>query len=180
MDQLGHAGPMDIRLRPIRADEIKILEVFNLDPEAAATTWAGFRSVSGLARDHAENGFLGPDVGRLMVEAEGAAAGFVSYVKGRYGIQGDYYEIGCALLPEFRGRGIGWRAQALLTAYLFEHMPVQRIQAATQPENVAEQKALVKAGFQLEGVIRAAEFRAGQWRDGVMFSRLRHEPGPEL
>jgi RimJ/RimL family protein N-acetyltransferase len=171
---------MEIRLRPIRADEVEILYGFSQDRATSGHMWAGFRSVSGLAREHAEHGFLGEDVGRLMVDVDGAAAGFVSYTRGRYGIQGDYFDIGAALLPDFRGRGIGWRAQALLTAYLFEHKPVQRIQAGTQAENVAEQKALVKAGFRLEGVIRAAEFRAGQWRDCLLYSRLRHDPGPEF
>ena len=33
-----------------------------------------------------------------------------------------------------------------------------------------------KAGFQLEGVIRACEFRGGQWRDGLLYSRLRDDP----
>jgi RimJ/RimL family protein N-acetyltransferase len=35
-----------------------------------------------------------------------------------------------------------------------------------------------KAGFALEGVIRAAEFRAGHWRDGYLYSRLRTDPDP--
>jgi [ribosomal protein S5]-alanine N-acetyltransferase len=91
-----------------------------------------------------------------------------------------YWEIGIALLPEYRGRGIGWRAQAMLTAYLFEHTPVYRIQAATHPENVAEQKSLEKAGFRLEGVIRGCEFRAGRMHDGYLYSRLRDDPAPEL
>ncbi|MET8267327.1 GNAT family protein [Micromonospora arida] len=58
------------------------------------------------------------------------------------------------------------------------HSPAQRIQAGTHPENVAEQRALEKAGFQLEGVVRAGEFRAGQWRDGYLYSRLRDDPSP--
>ncbi|GAB3937262.1 hypothetical protein GCM10027614_15180 [Micromonospora vulcania] len=82
------------------------------------------------------------------------------------------------MLPAWRGRGIGWRAQALLCDYLFLHSPAQRIQAGTQPENVAEQRSLQKAGFQLEGVVRACEFRAGRWRDGHLYSRLRDDPSP--
>jgi [ribosomal protein S5]-alanine N-acetyltransferase len=82
------------------------------------------------------------------------------------------------LLPEWRGRGIGWRAQAMLCDYLFTHTPAQRIQAGTHPENAAEQRALEKAGFRLEGVIRAAEWRAGRWRDGYLYSRLRDDPSP--
>jgi RimJ/RimL family protein N-acetyltransferase len=171
---------MNIRLRPIRGDELEILHAHVQDPDYSANTWTGFHSVAHLAKQYEENGFLGEDVGRLMVDVDGEAVGFVSFSRERYGMRGDHYEIGCALLPPHRGRGIGWRAQALLTAYVFEHFPVQRVAAGTQVENVAERKALLKAGFQEEGVIRAAEFRAGQWRDGVLFSRLRDDPYPEL
>jgi hypothetical protein len=74
--------------------------------------------------------------------------------------------------------GVAWARYRLARAgvlcdYLFSHTPAQRIQAGTHPENVAEQKALEKAGFQLEGVVRACEFRAGRWRDGLLYSRLR-------
>ncbi len=50
-----------------------------------------------------------------------------------------------------------------------------RIEAGTQPDNLAEQRALEKAGFQREGVLRAVEFRAGRWRDGVLYSRIRED-----
>jgi ribosomal-protein-alanine N-acetyltransferase len=171
---------MNIRLRPIRADELDILQTVANSPDFSPHVWFGYRNVTGIAREHSENGLLSDDVGRLMVEADGLVVGFVSYLRGRYGFRGDYYDIGIALLPEFRRQGIGWRAQAVLTAYVFEHFPVQRVQAGTQLDNVAEQGALLKAGFQQEGVIRASEFRAGQWRDGVLFSRLRDDPYPEV
>ena len=80
--------------------------------------------------------------------------------------------------PVWRGQGIGWRAQAIFCSYLFENTPVQRIEAATHAENTAEQRSLEKAGFTLEGVIRAAEYRAGEWRDGYLYSRLRTDPDP--
>jgi RimJ/RimL family protein N-acetyltransferase len=109
------------------------------------------------------------------VAADDERAGFVSYRSVLYGGSAPCWEIGIALLPEWRGRGVGWQAQAMLCDYLFAHTPAQRIQAGTHPENVAEQKALAKAGFQLEGVIRACEFRAGRWRDGLLYSRLRDD-----
>ncbi|MEU8301669.1 GNAT family protein [Micromonospora sp. NPDC048909] len=68
--------------------------------------------------------------------------------------------------------------QALICDYLFAHSPAQRIQAGTHPENVAEQRSLEKAGFRLEGVVRACEFRAGRWHDGHLYSRLRDDPSP--
>jgi RimJ/RimL family protein N-acetyltransferase len=45
-----------------------------------------------------------------------------------------HWEIGIVLLPEWRGRGIGSRAQVLLCDYLFSHTPVQWIQAGIHPE----------------------------------------------
>jgi RimJ/RimL family protein N-acetyltransferase len=58
---------------------------------------------------------------------------------------------------------------------LFAHTAVHRIEASTQPENVAEQRALLKIGFRREGVLRGAEFRNGSWCDVVVFGLLREE-----
>ncbi len=59
--------------------------------------------------------------------------------------------------------------------YLFAHTQANRIQASTEITNVGEQRALEKAGFTREGVLRGAGFRDGQWRDGVLYSVLRDE-----
>ena len=42
-------------------------------------------------------------------------------------------------------------------------------------ENVAEQRALERAGFTREGVLRHTQLRAGRWRDNVIYSVLRAE-----
>ncbi|GII05314.1 hypothetical protein Pta02_73220 [Planobispora takensis] len=64
--------------------------------------------------------------------------------------------------------------------YLFDHSTVHRIQAGTEVTNVAEQRALKKAGFTREGVLRGAGFRAGEWHDGVLYSFLRSDlPDPQ-
>jgi ribosomal-protein-alanine N-acetyltransferase len=170
-----------IRLRPVVEDDLEMFRRFLTEPWLVGLDWAGFRDAAQPARRFAVDGYLGETDGRLMVEVEPeeATAGFVSYLAGRYGGPASYWEIGIALLPEYRGRGIGWRAQATLCDYLFRHTPAQRVQAGTHAENVAEQKSLVKAGFQLEGVVRACEFRDGQWRDGYLYSRLRDDPAPD-
>src|SRR4051812_4427517 len=157
-----------------------MLRRFAIEPGLIGLDWTGFRDAGRITRRFAVDGYLGADDTWLMVSVneEETAAGFVSFRTGQLGAAGQHYEIGIALLPEWRGRGIGWRAQAMLCDYLFEHTPVQRIQAGTHPENLAEQRSLVKAGFTLEGVIRACEFRAGRWRDGYLYSRLRDDPSP--
>ena len=169
-----------IRLRPVVEDDLSMFRRFATEPGLIGLDWTGFKDPQAPARRFATDSYLGEESGGLMVEVEEeqVAAGFVSWALRDFGGPTKYWEIGIALLPQWRGRGIGWRAQAMLCDYLFWHTPAQRIQAGTHPENVAEQKSLVKAGFQLEGVIRACEFRAGQWRDGYLYSRLRDDPSP--
>ncbi|MET7950470.1 GNAT family protein [Micromonospora sp. NPDC005324] len=139
------------RLRPVAEPDLVMLRRFCTEPGLIGLDWAGFRDAGAPARRFAVDGYLGGDDGRLVVEVEQeqAAAGIVSYTAGRYAGRASYWEIGIVLLPQWRGRGVGWRAQALLCDYLFQHSPAQRIQAGTHPENVAEQRALEKAGFQL-------------------------------
>ncbi|MCX5064696.1 GNAT family N-acetyltransferase [Micromonospora lupini] len=185
MDSVDGGAPapgddVDVRLRPVAQPDLAMFRRFCTEPGLIGLDWAGFRDAGAPARRFAVDGWLGADDGRLVVEVEQAqaAVGIVSYTSGRYAGLASYWEIGIVLLPEWRGRGIGWRAQAMLCDYLFHHTPAQRVQAGTHPENIAEQRALEKAGFQLEGVVRACEFRAGAWRDGYLYSRLRDDPPP--
>ncbi len=62
---------------------------------------------------------------------------------------------------------------AMLARYLFAHTTVHRIEASTEMGNLAEQRALEKAGFTREGVRRGTGWRDGAWRDGVTYSLLR-------
>lgn len=172
------------------ARDVPLFQRYAVEPELLGLDWHGFTDANAPARRFDIDGYLGADDGRLMVAVAsgepgakggpGDTAGFVSYRAKSFTGAVRHWEIGIALLPEWRGRGVGWRAQALLCDYLFTHTPAQRIEAGTHPENIAEQKALVKAGFQLEGVIRASEFRAGAWRDGYLYSRLRDDPAPTV
>jgi RimJ/RimL family protein N-acetyltransferase len=80
------------------------------------------------------------------------------------------------LFPEHRSRGLGTAAQRLLTEYLFATTLANRLQAITDTENLAEQRALGRSGFQREGVMRGLAFIGGRWRDGVLYARLRDDP----
>jgi RimJ/RimL family protein N-acetyltransferase len=83
------------------------------------------------------------------------------------------FEIGIALLPGHRGHGVGTEAQRQLVDYLFDTTAANRVQAGTEVGNVAEQRALERAGFRREGVQRGLYFRAGRWRDSVMYGVVR-------
>lgn len=170
-----------IKLRPVTAEDVALLARFAVEPGLIGLDWAGFQDAQQPARRFAEDGYLSTENSRLMVHVEpDAVAGFVAYRSHEYGSHSRYWEIGISLLPDWRGRGVGWRAQAMLCDYLFRHTPVHRIEAGTHPENIAEQKSLTKAGFRLEGIRRGCEFRDGQWCDGHLYSRLRTDPAPPV
>lgn len=62
--------------------------------------------------------------------------------------------------------------------YLFAHTTAHRIQAETDVDNLAEQRALEKAGFTREGVMRGYSFLGGRYHDEVLYSVLRGDlPG---
>jgi [ribosomal protein S5]-alanine N-acetyltransferase len=168
-------------LRPVTAEDLPLLRRFHVEPGLVGLDWAGYRDPEAVDRRFAEDHYLGDRDGTLMIDdgSRPGAAGFVNF-RGKQYVNVPHWEIGVALLPERRGQGLGWRAQALLCDYLFQHTPAFRIEASTHEENLAEQHALEKAGFKLEGVVRAAEYRDGRYRNGYLYSRLRSDPAPEL
>ena len=86
--------------------------------------------------------------------------------------------IGIGLDRDARGRGIGSQAQRLVVDLIFRHTRVNRVEAATEVDNIAERRSLEKAGFTADGVIRGSMWRRGQFHDQVLYSRLRSDPDP--
>lgn len=85
------------------------------------------------------------------------------------------WNIGITLLPAARGRGIGSRAQRLYAEHLFASTDLDRVQASTDVDNLAERRALEHAGFRHEGVLRGAQLRGGVRRDIALYGLLRSD-----
>ena len=117
------------------------------------------------------------DRGRLLIERleDGAIIGDVSWRPETYGAdeRSRAFQFGVALEPEARGRGYGTEAQRLLAELLFDLYVLERVEASTDIENIAEQRSLERAGFTREGVLRRAQFRAGGHHDLVLYSIVR-------
>ncbi|WP_434739634.1 GNAT family N-acetyltransferase [Micromonospora sp. SH-82] len=166
-----------VALRPILVEDLDVLLRFRLEAGLIGPNWYGHRDSGELRRRLDTDGWLGAEDSRMTVTADGAAVGFVAWAAVSQG-NGTYWSIGISLVPEARGRGVGLLAQRLLCDYLFDHSPVVRIEAVTQPENEAEQRILERIGFVLEGTLRSAEFRQGRWRDVHVYGLLRSEYRP--
>jgi len=84
-------------------------------------------------------------------------------------------ELGYFIVPTERSKGYVGEAIRMIVDYLFLSKDAVRIQAKADPENIASWKALEKAGFKREGVLRKTFYCRGKWRDDCMYSILREE-----
>ena len=165
-----------VELLPVEESDLPILYRLDSDPDATGDyEWFGWQDRWRYARRWEQNGMLDEDGGVLMVQRQGQALGFVAWSKRQTARTSFCWNMGIALLPEARGRGYGTDAQRQLVRYLFAHTQVNRIEAGTNVANIAEQRALEKAGFTREGIMRGAGFQGGRWQDGVTYSVLRAE-----
>lgn len=170
-----------VRLRPFREPDLSFLDRLGSDPSVTGRyVWAGFRDPRVRRRRWEKDGLVASDSTALAVvggDAEPEAdtvLGIASWeAKDRGGPPGGCYEIGLALLPEYRGRGLGTVAHQVMVRHLFDCTLAYRLEAQTDADNVAEQLALERAGFRREGVLRAARFREGERRDMLMYGLLR-------
>ena len=167
----------NVALRAVVRSDLPVL-VETMARQGEQFEFFGFPSDNGLERWFDESGCVNSDRGLLVVVADDVVVGRVTWHATEYG-PGDTsraWRIGAALRPGARGRGYGTAAQRLLVDYLFSTSLVQRVEAGTDIENIAEQRALEKAGFTRDGVMRQAQYRDGAWHDMVIYSRLRQDP----
>lgn len=158
-----------VTLRPVQESDVPELIRIYSDPTVSGEfQWFGFRVAKAreIERRWAEDGLIGESSSTLAVALDvGSCAGAVNWRP--VGETGNL-EIGICVFPEYRGRGIGTEAQRQLVEYLFGTTPVHRIQAGTEVDNIAEQRALERVGFRREGLARGVYFRDGCWRDSIL------------
>lgn len=128
-------------------------------------------------RTSAPSAVLDEQGGMGVLDDTGALVGSVSWIWQRWGpnAQSRNPMIGIWLSEAARGRGIGSAAQRQLVDLFFRHTAVNRVEAHTDVENIAEQRALERAGFTREGTTRGAQWRDGAYRDGHLYAVLRSD-----
>jgi len=177
--ETGTSGPYrDVRLRRATLDDVELLTLWSSSPR-----YTGEFNDFGVPHTRpyheliTKHELIGPNGGTLIVErtAGSEAIGTVAWRQVRYGPTPESvaWNIGISLVPERRGQGFGSLAQRLLVDYLFATTAVNRIEAGTDVDNLAEQRALEKAGFIREGVFRGAQYRAGGWHDLAIYGVVR-------
>jgi RimJ/RimL family protein N-acetyltransferase len=133
---------VSVRLRPLTLDDVDTLAADEREAE---------RLRQRIERNPTleDGGFF-----VLGVEADGRLVGEIQARSPKHCFLPGVCEIGIALLPDARGRGVGREAVALFTEQLFAQ-GLARVQASTAVSNAAMRRVLELLGWELEGVLRS-------------------------
>jgi RimJ/RimL family protein N-acetyltransferase len=170
-------GDSDIRLRLLADADLPALVELVQDPEIPRWT----RIPSPYGPRHADDWFglqaRGREQGALLnlmvVERDNRILGSVGIVELNW--EEGRCELGYWLGREARGRGVMTKAVRLLSAWIFESLPMDRITITAEPENHASRTVAERAGFTFEGVLRSYFVNKGVRRDAASYSLVRGE-----
>jgi RimJ/RimL family protein N-acetyltransferase len=144
-----------LRIRPFRPEDYDVVRRWIGDPLAAGSFPPGVRPEDDEFVRAMVTGEPDPSIVRFGVEVGGRLVGEVQYRHGRPQLPAGVFEIGIGIWdPADRGRGYGREAQRQLVDRLFRTEGARRVQAGTDPGNLAERRCLERLGFTEEGVLR--------------------------
>jgi RimJ/RimL family protein N-acetyltransferase len=88
----------------------------------------------------------------LAVDLDGTSIGRIqTFVPPQRELDPGVFDVGIDLRPHARGKRHGREAVALLTDWLFEHAGAERVEALTDPANIAMRTVFERVGWQLVG-----------------------------
>jgi RimJ/RimL family protein N-acetyltransferase len=133
-------------LRPIAADEIEAQwqDMVSADPMARGGPVGEAAFKARLAR----SGELADGWLDLAVDLDGDPIGRIqTFVPPERGTPPGVYVIGIGLRQDLRGQGYGREAITLLTDWLFAEAAADRVQAPTDPQNIAMRTVFERVGW---------------------------------
>jgi RimJ/RimL family protein N-acetyltransferase len=116
----------------------------------------------------------GEGLATVIVDAEaGALLGGIGMVHVDW--QERTSELGYWLALQARGRGVMTRAVRMLSEWIFDNLPIDRLGIMASVDNAASRAVAERAGFQFEGVLRSFVIIKGERHDMAVHSLLRGE-----
>jgi RimJ/RimL family protein N-acetyltransferase len=166
-----------VRLRPLASKEEALALQAQVRSLPNAHWGPGWRPPAALAKDYEANGGLGGASGENTFVIERLdtreAVGFESCGLWNPGSTNGWF--GTSIAPAHRKLGFGREAKLLMLCFLFENFPVHRVSSDTVIDHWAARQGMEACGMKLEGYLRAAHMRGGQWYDVPWYVIFRHE-----
>ena len=108
---------------------------------------------------------------RFVIDVDGAAVGSVSLFD--FDELARHAEVGIALVPEARGKGIGTAAISQIVEFAFVGCNLRRVHLQVIESNVGAIRVYEKAGFMIEGRQRQHAWVHGKYEDIIVMGILR-------
>lgn len=166
-----------IGLRRWREADVECIRLAGADPRIpqGTTVPALFTPAEGLAFIHrqwrrVENG---DGVSQAVVEVDSGRAVGLMWVGLRS--QSHVGGLGYWIVPPARGRGVASAAVRLVVPWALEALRLRRLEAWVEPDNLASQRVLRRAGFQQEGRLRNFLTIEGRSSDALVYSVIAPE-----
>lgn len=164
-----------VTLRLIREEDLPDLYDHVENLENRGEFWPlAIQSLTQLKKDFAEHGFWKDDFGSLVIvdNESGKVAGQMFWFKTvQYMTE---LEIGYIMYETaLRSRGGTTEALKLLTRYLFDSKPVNRIRLCIATGNGPSRRVAEKAGYIHEGTQRGAQWNRGKLYDMELYAVTR-------
>jgi RimJ/RimL family protein N-acetyltransferase len=106
----------------------------------------------------------------FVIDVDGEAIGGI-VLHPREDIERIGAEVGYWIGEAFWGRGIATHAIRLITAHAFEERKLERVFAIPFVHNAGSCRALEKAGYEREGLMRRSAIKDGQILDQYLYAR---------
>lgn len=159
---------MHITLRKLTRSDLEYFYKWAGDPEVAKTmTWEAYTSMIDAEKFLIKVAERHPWFKAICLD--GVPVGSITLNQGKESLA-YMAEIGYVLTKEFWGRGIGTVAVKLAIQAGFQALCVERIEALVDPDNLASQRVLKKAGMHCEGLLKNHMTFKGSLRDRYMYS----------
>jgi RimJ/RimL family protein N-acetyltransferase len=108
--------------------------------------------------------------GAPFVIADSASDLALGLVNFQFGEDEEAAGLAVSVFPHARGRGVASKAMRLCAIWGLRELGLRRVFAEAAADNLASIRAIEKAGFQREGLLRAHGKTHGERHDCVMFS----------
>jgi len=126
-----------------------------------------------IMRDILEYKKKNPHFEDFAIEVDGKCVGFIWLGEISYGFFKHRASIGYCVHKDFRGKGIGSKAIKLVTDHAFKKYKLKRIYTYTRTFNKGSRKALEKAGYKCEGILKKNKFKDRKYLDDCIYAKVK-------
>ena len=169
----------EIVLRVRREDDVPLIAEASLDPETRRRlndeplTQDRRRESVSRAEEQWRTGRGAPFV---IADTAGEPLGLLNL---QFGEDEEVAGLAVSVFPQARGRGVASRAMRLGALWGLRELGLRRVFAEAAADNLASIRAIEKAGFQREGLLRSHCKTHGERHDCVMFSLVPGDIDPQ-